>query len=275
MVDSAEDDRAIELYAQFRKELHTVPLFEVAPYPRPFEGGSFNLIALGFHTVAQDGLREIANSINDFGRYIRSLHAWHLVYERSAQDDQYNLILEHIRPLSVLCLGAPQALRGRLIYAATATSFHAAAFVKWPDKSPDWNGGHTNMKTARDMSERWSTWPVLAQELSAMGHEQLSSATDDFRNAHEHGHPRGIGIGHISTVRRIPDIEKLIPPRPGAPSTTESKRPRPGWSFGEQPPLKVDDLLPLLRQAHSTALRAFKAYLALVEEQHAAEPPIQ
>lgn len=69
MVDSIKEERAIELYSEFRKELRSAPLPEIAPYPRPFEGGTLNGLAMPFHTVAQDALREIANSINDLGRY--------------------------------------------------------------------------------------------------------------------------------------------------------------------------------------------------------------
>lgn len=269
MVDTINEDRAIEFYKQFRKELRTAPLPGIAPYPRPFEGGKFHILAMPFNTVAQDALREIANSINDFGRYIHYLHAWHVIFERVSEDDRYNLLLEHVRPYTVLCLGAPQALRGRLIYAATATSFHANRFLTWPAGMPKWDDGHTSMKTAKATGEKWSTWPALAAELNILGQDQLSEATDDFRNKHEHGHPRGIGIGHISTVRRVLNPEKVFDSLAGQPL---SDKPRESWSFGEQTPMQLADLLPLLEQEHATALRAFKAYLAMVEEQHAATP---
>lgn len=270
MVDSIKEERAIELYTEFRKELRSAPLPEIAPYPRPFEGGTFNGLAMPFHTVAQDALREIANSINDLGRYIHYLHAWHIIFERVSEDDRYNLLLEHVRPYTVLCLGAPQALRGRLIYAATATSYHANLFLSWPTGITKWDGGHTSMKTAKAMSEKWAAWPALAAELNVLGQDQLSQATDNFRNEHEHGHPRGIGIGHISTVKRVIKPEMVIPDLPGQPATTE---PREVWSFGEQKPMQLADLLPLLEQEHATALRAFKAYVAMVEQQHASAPP--
>lgn len=269
MVDSIKDDRAIELYTEFRKELRAAPLFEIAPYPRPFEGGSFNILAMPFHTVAQDALREIANSINDLGRYIRFLHAWHVIFERVSEDDRYNLLLEHVRPYTVLCLGAPQALRGRLIYAATATSFHANHFLTWPMGMPKWDGGHTSMKTAKAMSEKWAAWPALAAELNVLGQDQLSQATDDFRNKHEHGHPRGIGMGHISVVKRVVKPEKVFDSLGGQPL---SNKPMESWSFGEQSPMQLAELLPLFEQEHARALQAFKAYLAMVEEQHAATP---
>lgn len=266
MVDSIKEDRAIELYTEFRKELRTAPIPEIAPYPRPFEGGTFNGLAMPFHTVAQDALREIANSINDFGRYIHYLHAWHIIFERVSENDRYNLLLEHVRPFTVLCLGAPQALRGRLIYAATAGSYHANRFLTWPDGLPKWDGGHTSMKTAKAMSEKWAAWPALAAELNILGQDQLSQATDDFRNEHEHGHPRGIGIGYISTVKREKGHGGItMHMKQGNPN-----EPREVWSFGEQKPMQLAELLPLLEQEHATALRAFKAYLALIEEQHTA-----
>jgi hypothetical protein len=250
MVDTYTDDRAIKLYAEFRSNLRTAKRLGVAPYPRPFEGGSFDILTMPFHAVAQDALREIANAINGFGRYIHSLYAWQSIYEKATGEDQYNLLLDHIRPLSSLCLTAPQALRGRLIHAATATSYHANLFLKWDGARPDWNGGHTSMKTAKSMSEAWPSWPALAISLSRMAESSFQEATSDFRNQHEHGHPRSIALGHINVIRRIETNGRI------------------GWSFGQQEPMQLSELLPVIEQEHDYALVAFTAYLEMVKEQH-------
>jgi len=252
MVDTYADDRALELYAAFRGNRRSTPLLELAPYPKLFGGESFNMVAMPFHTVAQDALREIANSINGFVRYIHFLHAWRPIYEKASEEDQYNLLLDHVKPLTTLCLSAPQALRGRLIHAATATSYHANAFLKWPENPPHWNGGHTSMKQAKTVSVAWSRWPVLATSLNRMAEQTFNEATSDFRNQHEHGHPRSIALGHINVVRRI-EINGRV-----------------GWSFGQQEPMRLSELLPIFEKEHGYAMDAFIAYLEMVKEQHTA-----
>lgn len=269
MVDTVNEDKAIEFYKQFRVERRTALIPPFAPYPKPFSGDRFHFLSMPFNWVAADALREIANSINDFGRYIHYLHAWQPIFEGANQDDQQSLLLEHIRPFTVLCLGAPQALRGRLIYAASMTSYHANRFRVWPKGAPKWDGTNANMKVAKKVSDQWSSWPALAAALGVMGQGQFSEATSNFRNENEHGHPRAIGIGVISTVKRTTDKEGMFKMHM---KQDDPDEPREVWAFGEQAPMALKDLLPLLVQEHAYALDAFNAYLALVEEQHAARP---
>lgn len=68
--------------------------------------------------AASDFSRELFNSVNDIARSLVMLKAWAQVYEECDRYEQYDLLLEHIRPNSTLALGAPQATRGRFIYAA-------------------------------------------------------------------------------------------------------------------------------------------------------------
>ncbi|MDU9031737.1 hypothetical protein NHG95_01130 [Pseudomonas corrugata] len=256
MVETHSDERAVEFYSEYQLARRNIPMLQVAPYPKPFSGGTFEPLALPFHSVAQDALREIANSINDFGRYVRALKAWNQIYQKASKEDQYVLLLEHVRPLATLCLTAPQALRGRFIYAATSTSYYANAFSNQTASRPKWTGSHTDMKTAKTVSQNWSTWPALAAALNRIGRDVFNRATSDFRNQHEHGHPRSIELGHIGVVQKI-EIHG-----------------RTGWSLGQQEPMKISELLPTLEQEHGYAMDAFTAYLAMVEEQNASVPPI-
>ncbi|MOA40840.1 hypothetical protein D3C78_1627490 [compost metagenome] len=108
------------------------------------------------------------------------------------------------------------------------------------------------MKTAKAMSEAWSSWPALATSLSRMAEITFKEVTSDFRNQHEHGHPRSIALGQISVVSR-----------------TETNG-RVGWSLGQQEPMHLSELLPIFEQEHGYAMAAFTAYLEMVKEQHSA-----
>jgi hypothetical protein len=203
--------------------------------------------------AAEDALRALANAINDFYRYLQQLEAWRPIYARLSQDEQYDLLLEHIRPLMVLCLDAPYSLRGRIIHATCAVCEHASWFVSWPEARPKWNGRHADMKTAQRLASRWAAWPDLARALGAMAHEEFTAATSDFRNQHHHGHPRSIALGSISLIRPV-------------------SGPREGWSFGEQGPLSIEEVVPGLVREQGLALAAFHGFLTLVEEQRDACP---
>ena len=251
-----DDDRAIELYRQFRHRLRNEGglALGVAPYPRPFDGQKFHAVAMLWQMAAEGALRELANAINELHRYLQELEAWRPIYAGLSQDEQYDLLLEHVRPLAVLCLNAPYSIRGRIIHATCAVCAHANLFIVWPEGRPKWNGQRADMKTAKRLAARWGRWPHLAQALGAMAGDDFTTATSDFRNQHHHGSPRTIALGSTSMIR---------------PLTGE----RSGWSFGEWGPLSIEDLLPRLAQEHGLALAAFHGFLALVEEQKDASPP--
>ena len=247
---TSRDARAVELYEAFRERLPQALELELAPYPRPFVG-SFDFRCILFHQEAQDCLREIANAINDFNRYLTHLDAWRPLYAELPEADRYSVLLEHVRPLATLCLNAPYSIRGRLIYAACAVGQHARAFASWPGVRPDWRSGHADMKVAKRLNDPWNAWPALAGALGAMDQEEFEAETSGFRNEHHHGHPRSIEVGFVSAIRRLPGD-------------------RESWSMGEQGPLTVAKLVPWLAREHALAMAAFRAFLGLVEEQGAA-----
>lgn len=253
MPEAMTEARFVELYKTFRVGLRDAVRLELAPYPRPFAGGSFNLLAMPFHEVAQDALRELANGINEFRGYIRSLDAWRPIYDGLSENEQHEMLIEHVRPLAVLCLGAPYALRGRMIYSACAASYHSGHFVDWPEGRPEWRGEHSSWTKAERLAKRWNAWPALGQALTALNGEAFNAFTSDYRNNHQHGQPRAIAIGHVAAIKRLPGE-------------------RNSWSFGHYEPLAIDTLIAPLVEEHRRSLVAFRAFLALIEEQHEAEP---
>lgn len=269
MEANSEIERVVSLYRRFRQNFAQTPLPPCAPYHETFKGIHVDGSALAFGWFVSDALREIANSINDFGRYIRSLRAWQPIYSSLPVPEKHDLIIDHIRPLTILSLGAPQAIRGRLIHAATAASYHAAIFLPNRQGRPKWKGGHVDMKVASRLGQPWAAWPALAAALNVLGDEAFAKATGSFRNEHEHGHPRSIGIGETRTVRRVPPGEDPFPRLPGR-ANDEPKGEV--WAIDTRAPLVPEALLPLFDNQHALALAAFEAFHALVVEQLAAAP---
>lgn len=247
------DERFVQLYAEFRAALPNAIQLEIAPYPKTFAGKDFNIGSILFEEVAREALRELPNAINEFRRYLQQLDVWRQIYARLSEDEQYHLLVEHIRPLAVLCLNAPYSIRGRIIYATCYTSFHAGDFLLWTNERPKWKEGHLDWKKARGFAKRWSAWPALGQALTAMNHEEFTNSNSDFRNNHQHGQPRSIQTGYVAAIRQVPD----------KPNT---------WSLGQFEPLAIEELIAPLAKEHGLALAAFKAFLALVEQQAEAAP---
>lgn len=269
MEANSEIERAVSLYRRFRQNFAEAPRLPFAPYHETFKGIHVDGSALAFGWFAADALREIANSINDFGRYIRSLRAWQPIYSSLPVPEKHELIIDHIRPLTILSLGAPQAIRGRLIHAATAASYHAAVLLPRRQDRPRWNGGHVDMKLASRLGQPWAAWPALAAALNVLGDEAFAKATGSFRNEHEHGHPRSIGLGETRTVKWVPPGTDPFPWLPGR----ANDEPRGEvWTIGTRAPLDPEKLMPLFDTQHALALAAFDGFHNLIVEQLAAAP---
>lgn len=241
------DDRAIELYAQFRAGLPFAKCPPLAPYPKPFASHKQrSLFSVLFYETAQDALREIPNAINDFQRYIWHLDAWRAIYAELSEEEQHDLLLNHVRPLAACCLNAPYSLHGRIFYAAALVSHHANRFLDL-DKRPDWPKT-VFYKDAKKIAGHWPEWAAIKNALDGMNAKEFISATKDYRKNYHHGQPPQIELGHISKVS--PDaIDKNT------------------WTFGVVEPLVLDSLIPLLVLEHARALAAFDAFTALVAAQ--------
>lgn len=250
-----EIDRALELYREFLTRVRDGEGLdlELAPYPQLGGGQDIHFMAMLFHEVGRDLLRQLANITNEFYRYLVQLDAWRPIYMGVSKEEKHDLLLDHIRPLTVLCLNAPYSIRGRIVHATCTVSQHARHFIDWPDGKPDWTGGHADMTTAKRLTAPWKSWPGLAAAIGAMAHEDFTAATSNFRNEHHHGHPRSIELGYVSAIRRLPGD-------------------RESWSMGERGPLSIEDLIPPLVQEHKYSVAAFRAFRALVEEQMASAP---
>lgn len=256
MIPPMTDERDLELYRQFRGQFQDGSDLGLkpAPYPKLFlDDETIDGTAMVYCEMASDTLRELANAVNEFRRYITQLDAWRPVYDAASDDEQYSLLLDHIRPIAHHCLNAPYSIRGRIINATCFVSLFAGRFVKWPQKRPDWRGKHADMKTAKRLASAWSSWPTLASALGAMNGEDFCLATGNFRDDHHHGHPRSVGMGHVWGVHRVSGE-------------------REGWSFASYPPLAIADLIPLLCTEHHRVRAAFDAYYALLQEQAESVP---
>src|SRR5690554_2415329 len=180
MHEHSQIDQALGRYRRFLENLAKVPRPNPAPYYKTFKGISVHGVALPFGWFSGDALREIANTINDFQRHICAIRAWHPIFKEAGLSEKHELMIDHIRPPAILCLEAPQAIRGRLIHAATAASHHANIFLRPELDRPKWKGTHVSMSIASKVSRPWASWPALAKALTKLGDDEFGQATGRF-----------------------------------------------------------------------------------------------
>ncbi|MBD8708464.1 hypothetical protein IFT47_17685 [Pseudomonas sp. CFBP 13711] len=249
-----EDDRAIELYASFRKNIRDKLITTIVSGPNLSGGKPMPGMTLGMYQQSvSDFLRELANSTNDFRGWINTLAAWAPVYNACDQDERLSLIKEHISPYSALVLGAPQALKGRIMFAA-ATSCGLANHQLTPSlPGLQWNGSKfLTMAVASKIGQPWINWRRLAPILGELGHGPISEGTDDYRNQREHGHPRNIGIGITTYV----SVEEHSEGR-----TLE---------FGLKQAIPLETVIEVAVGQHAVAVKAYEALCDLAQEQFGA-----
>ncbi|ANC84187.1 TPA: hypothetical protein ACNV18_000079 [Pseudomonas putida] len=246
------DSHAIELYAHYVSHYkQKSPLVIVQP-PILSDGRTMTGRMIPFMESTADFLRELSNSINDFRRWINTLEAWQRVYDASGDEDRLYILFEHIRPFATLALSGPQAIRGRIMHAAATSCGHANFVLHGHNSALQWNGaGHLNMKIAAKIGQPWDSWKALAELLSQkLGYGPIHDLTDDFRNQHEHGHPRNIGLGLTASVR-----------------VAEGDGGQRSWSIGAREAISIDVVVDETSAQHALAVEAYDSLCALAREQ--------
>lgn len=247
-----DDDRAIELYAQFRASYQTKRVHDIVQQPNLSGGQTMTAPMIPYIESADDFLRELFNSVNDFRRWINTLDAWRQVYESCDEIERLSLLVEHIRPYSTLALGGPQAIRGRIMYAAAICCGHANYVLHGDNPNLQWDGvRNLNMKIASGIGQPWANWKELAPILSnKLGYGAIHDLTDNYRNHHEHGHPRNIGMGLTASV-----------------AVSANEKGQRMWSFGPREAITLEIVIEQTAEQHALAVEAYNLLCALAKEQ--------
>lgn len=224
-----------------------MPQFELC------ETNSHPARAMLHQEASNEFLRELFNSVNSLRRWITMVMAWEPIYETCSQADKVELLVRHITPVSELVLAAPQALKGRMIYAAASASNIANNFFFVDDHKLQYGEKtHINMKVAQKVGNIWCAWPAFAQALEKVNPDSWSIHTSDYRNAREHGHPRNIGLGLVAVV-----------------NTTGVGRDR-KTGYGTLPAIPLRTVIECGIERHEAVISAYQALGTLLKEQHQA-----
>jgi hypothetical protein len=224
----------------------------LAPYGHIAVQNSIPIGWAPFHEMLKDQATHLANDINAFGHHIGQLEAWAQVLPEYGIDDQLGLLMEFVSATAITAVGAPYALRSRLIYSISHLSHQANRNTRcdWPEsKLPA--DADINYKTMVAMADNWTVFPALLTQINALFSESYNDGTGDFRHKYNHRFPPHFQFGISQTVSR----------------TRVKHSGQTTYGFGFVEPLQLDKLTPVLRQQHTVALSAFEQYSELAREQ--------
>ena len=109
----------IEAYAKYRKKIHDTSF---SAKPVPYEWFTLPTQVNGewfiYCEILKDLSRQLANDINQLWNDIVKLEAWSKVLSSSSYNEKEKLYLlaEFIKPLAVVALNLPHAIRTRFIF---------------------------------------------------------------------------------------------------------------------------------------------------------------
>ncbi len=198
---------------------------------------------LGEHT------QEIANSINQIRMLTTSLEAWdrHLA---SKDDDKQrlSLIVEFIDPPATVALNLPYVIRSRFIYSIAHLCHQANQTVnpKWKDDLR--LDSEIKFKDADIHGRDWRSYNRLKLNLEKIEGEQYRKETQDFRNKYNHRYSPKIEIGLTELVTRVRVSGRFT------------------YAFGYAEPLKLQNVVAILKQQHKACCVAFSSYQILIAD---------
>jgi hypothetical protein len=249
----AMNERLLEAYRRFLDFRAAISMQvmqdRIAPYDWYKLPDKLSGFWMPYGMMLDEHCRQIANSINELLRYIDSLEAWGDVIKDKNEDNEWEIIVEFIIPLATLTINMPYIVRSRFIYSVVhlCHQCNLTKDTKWVDKLPEEDKIWFN--AADEYCSRWQRYTKLKVALEKIANTQFDEDTKDFRNKYNHRYSLGIEFGMAEFIKRIV-VDGMV-----------------SYALGDTAPLKIDQLLPVLKKQHANCLKAFEEYQNLVNEQ--------
>lgn len=256
MKDTFSRDRSARLvdrYTQYRVALDARPMGgKLMPYRWWTLPDRLNAAWMAYSQMLDDYATELANIINDLTHHVARLSAWDTVMAGLSDDEKFEIGHEFIDVLGTVALGQPYAIKSRFTFAVGHLSHQAnqaANGAQWNDEFPD---KKLYLNDIEPYCSQWTKYRAFKLKLEPLAGKKFKEASDDFRNAYNHGFSSRFVIGMTGTVKRT------------------VKNSRVSYSLGGNEPLSISEVADLLEIERDHCYRAFEGFQTLVEEQVAA-----
>lgn len=246
---------SIYRYRQYRRILKATPFKgKFMPYGWGSLPKSLPFSWMAYFEMFEEFSREIANIVNDLGRYTHQLTAWRDVVARLDDDGKMSVANEFVDPLATIALNLPYVIRSRYIF-AVAHLCHQANHVKqlksWKDDLP--LDDKIYFAQADAYGAHWKRYKKLKRSLEHIGAKDYQAATVNFRNTYNHRFSPRIIIGQTQIITRHVD----------------PKTKKVSYGYGGTNPLTLEVVVKLLEQQCSYCYMAFEDFQKLVKEHEA------
>jgi len=249
----ARSEKLAALYTRYRGALDATP---AGGRWMPYRWWTFldrlSAAWMPFSQMLDDYASELANIINDLTHHVHRLRAWDGIVATLDDDDKLEASHEFIDMLGTVAMGQPYAIKSRFAFAAGHLSHQAnlaADGAGWKDEFPAKN---LYLNDIDIYCSQWKRYRAFKLRVEPIAGRKFREASEDFRNAYNHGFASRFLIGMTGTVKRI------------------AKGGSVSYAFGGNEPLGIGEVADLLEIERDHCYRAFDAFQQLVEEQIAA-----
>lgn len=247
-----EDDQYIKAYSLFRSALRQVPLSgELITYDWPILPKKIRGQWIVYFEMLDDHSRELANIMNQFLTDIDKLTAWDKVLLEYGEEDRFYIVHEFVGPLCTSCLNLPYVIRSRFIFSVTHLSHHAnlTLFCKeWKDDLPPDEEIYSS--TMDKVATNWPTYKQLKLSMERLADKKHQAEVNHYRHKYHHRYPSHIEFGFSEMVKR-----------------SINQAGRVSYAIGYTHPLQIGQVTSSLKDQHAAAVRCYKCYQKLVNEQ--------
>jgi hypothetical protein len=224
-----------------------------------------------YNGMEEDFTREIINSLNRFSHEINAIEIWREhIFPKYSKDDQFELSYYFLELSLDYCLNQPQAIRDRIIYAATHLCHQANIYRKIKGYKDDLVDNYKiNIDQLIKRAKPWASKIKLETSLKNIAAEEYIKATFNYRNLSHHRVPPGLEYGTTNLIKRIGYQEKAFKYTTfenGVEVTKEKTTKGVAYGFGGTPPLTSKELIPLFKSQFNLLTIALKSYWNLVME---------
>jgi hypothetical protein len=249
----ARSAKLIELYTQHRAALDARPTGgRWMPYRWWTLPDRLSIAWMAYSQMLDEYASELANIINDLTHHVHRLRAWDEIVATLDDDDKLEASHEFVDMLGTVAMGQPYAIKSRFAFAAGHLSHQAnqaADGAAWKDDFPAKN---LYLNDIEPYCSQWKRYRAFKLKVEPIAGKRFKEASDDFRNAYNHGFSSRFLIGMTGTVKRIAKAGSV------------------SYAFGGNQPLGIGEIADLLEIEQDHCYRAFDAFQQLVEEQIAA-----
>lgn len=203
-----------------------------------------------FHSMANDLVRELLNTINGFYTNLRKLDSWNTVLDRCEEDCRNDLIFEIISPFASYNLNYVAIGKQRIIYASCMLSHQTLMLIDPSIQDSDLVEHRININSLNSYSGRYNYIAPLMTALHQVDNQAFRDSTSNYRNLYHHRIPPNFELGLSGFINRIVNGDGRV-----------------SYGLGGRQPLRLGELIPAFYEQHQFSISAFQAFWNLVEEQ--------